>query len=204
MANVRERLKAGTLDLHQQAERHLAPLMRPGLDEATYAGILERFHDFYQTFESEMANRRDSSAAAAFYEGKAKRTERLRADLRAFGREVSGVSVPLEFMAHESDASLWGMVYVVQGSSLGGQVISAAVRKSLNRADGRGFSFFEGDGAETGANWRRFLEVLERSVPESEIDRAVDGANRLFAALNQVFKAGPPEWVRGQPSGFRP
>lgn len=192
MANVRERLKAGTLELHRQAERHLAPLMRPGLDDATYAGILERFHDFYRAFESEMAIRRESSAAAAFYDDKAKRTERLREDLRTFGREALDVSFSLGFMAHESDASLWGMVYVVQGSSLGGQVISAAVKKSLGRTDGRGFSFFEGDGAETGVNWRRFLEVLERSVPESEIDHAVDGANRIFAVLNQVFKKAAP------------
>lgn len=83
-----------------------------------------------------------------------------------------------------STAEALGLLYVVEGSSLGGQVI----RRELAAAgdDFRGLSFLDPYGAETGARWRSFMAVLAaRTAGAVDADACVAGARTGFRLAEQ-------------------
>jgi heme oxygenase len=55
-----------------------------------------------------------------------------------------------------------GVLYVLEGSTLGGQLISRRIKSELGVSEVSGGSFFLAYGGKTGEMWRGFIEVLER------------------------------------------
>lgn len=55
-----------------------------------------------------------------------------------------------------------GILYVLEGSTLGGQLISRRIKSELGVSEVSGGSFFLAYGGRTGEMWRGFIEVLER------------------------------------------
>jgi heme oxygenase len=80
-----------------------------------------------------------------------------------------------------------GALYVLEGSTLGGQVISRHLEKHFGWKDGRGYSFFLGHGAHTGERWREVVKTLE-SRPDAG-NQIVFGAHHTFNQLNRCFYA---------------
>ena len=75
-----------------------------------------------------------------------------------------------------------GSLYVMEGSTLGGQVIMRNVTLRLGFDDRFGCSYFAGHGANTGAMWRSFLARLDEA-PTAEAERIANGASATFERL---------------------
>lgn len=111
----------------------------------------------------------------------------LRADLRRLGLPTPdhaelGLSLP-------GPAAAWGSLYVLEGSALGGQVITRALATSgLDAAHGA--AYFHGWGSATGGMWRDFRALLaaEVTTPE-EIAAACAAAAATFDALASCFES---------------
>jgi heme oxygenase len=73
-----------------------------------------------------------------------------------------------------------GLLYVLEGSTLGGRVILRQLASTGMDLDGLGF--LDPYGSESGRMWRQFLELLEIHVSGSEtgIEQAVIGARNGF------------------------
>jgi heme oxygenase len=118
-----------------------------------------------------------------------RRSPLIAADLEVLGGEVPEVDAGEgerwfgEFLrgdAGERDAAFLGAMYVMEGSTLGGQYIARQVEKTLGLAPGRGDAYFRGYGDETGPMWRAFKAVLAE-VPERHSELVVRSAKRVFA-----------------------
>ncbi len=83
-------------------------------------------------------------------------------------------------------------MYVVEGSTLGGQVLSRHFADRLGVSPDRGGGFFHGYGEATGRMWMAFAG-LAASRPESETGPAIDAAIATFEALG--------DWLRGPSAG---
>jgi heme oxygenase len=75
---------------------------------------------------------------------------------------------------------------VLEGSSLGAQVISRHYRETLGLSPDHGLRYFTGYGEETGSRWRSFLACLEENFttrPEStnEIIESACAAFRSYS-----------------------
>ncbi|MEO6072321.1 MAG: biliverdin-producing heme oxygenase [Burkholderiales bacterium] len=84
-----------------------------------------------------------------------------------------------------------GALYVLEGSTLGGQIIMAALRERLHLPVDMPGGFFAGRGEETGPLWHQFRAVLDaygQQFPEMETD-VVDGARRTFNSIGLWFDA---------------
>lgn len=82
--------------------------------------------------------------------------------------------------------SRWGMLYVVEGSRLGGRVIARQLRQTLAEI-APALSYFELGHADP-ACWRRFQQRLEQALPTPESRQAaVDGARAMFAHFHTHF-----------------
>lgn len=115
------------------------------------------------------------------------RVPRVQRDLAALGvanHPASGAAVALP-----SVAAAFGSMYVLEGSSLGGQVIARRMAHSHGLDDSSGAAYFTGSGPRTGELWREFRDMLEEEIgtrPQARED-AQAAACRTFDALLQTF-----------------
>jgi heme oxygenase len=80
--------------------------------------------------------------------------------------------------------SVFGTLYVLEGSMLGAKVLSSRAR-TLGLSESFGARHL-GVQTRTPANWRMFLAILEDSAP-FDLDDASHAANRAFHAARSAF-----------------
>lgn len=187
LRRVRER----TAERHRALEG-LIPLTSPDLTLNLYGAILRRFGSFYARWEAKA--RAEAPAALQPLLADRARLHLLYEDLAALGLEPEEEPMPSELLPDlDLESSLLGSMYVTEGSTLGGQVISRAVARRLELHAGRGTAFFRGYGDETGQRWKSFCERID-STPAEWGERMAQGAVRTFEAfqtwLEPVCRAG--------------
>ena len=117
------------------------------------------------------------------------REDLLKRDLRYFGVAVEELKRPL--LPELTDTpTILGAMYVMEGSTLGGQLIARHVEQVLGLTDGRGSEFFRGHRDRTGPMWKEFCEVLRTQVPEDESDTVIRAAKSMFAAFGTWMRLG--------------
>jgi heme oxygenase len=186
---VLTKLREGTHQQHQDIEG-VIPVMKPTLTRDEYVEILKKFFCFYQVFESELTNP-DSAQATTLRQMVPDLSERLKMtllqkDLEFFGETsetTSGTTIKKPLLGETSYAA-FGALYVMEGSSLGGQVISRHLQSHLGLTAQQGASFYNAYGSATGKMWQTFKSYLKAHVQsESAIAEAVAGAQATFTAL---------------------
>jgi len=75
-----------------------------------------------------------------------------------------------------------GAMYVIEGSTLGGNVIARQLSKTKG-FDQVTFHFFGCYGDQTGAMWKSFKEILDTRVPENKYEEVLAGARKLYTFL---------------------
>jgi heme oxygenase len=111
---------------------------------------------------------------------RARRQPALRDDLGALGRPV----LPATSGIVELDgvAAAVGVMYVLEGSRLGGSVVARHVLVTLG--PDVPCAFFGGGGVEPGRRWSAFRDAARAAlVTTAEVERAVAEAARTFAAF---------------------
>jgi heme oxygenase len=166
------RLREETAQAHAAAEATpvMQRLLTGLLDEASYRAMLAGHRALYARFENECA----AWLAALPAHGWRYQSRRALLDL-----DLGQADAPkLSPSARPTDAQAWGMLYVIEGSSLGGQVI---VRRLREQWPTRAHHFFSHAPA-LDRPWRTFQAVLDRALsdPRSQRD-AIEGAQTMFA-----------------------
>jgi heme oxygenase len=196
------RLRTGTADLHEEAERHVR-ILDPDATDATYARYLGRMLGFHGPMEEAFA-RHAGLAAAGFDAAARRKQDLLRADLARVAPHLIAVTPCTELPSIESTARAVGAAYVLEGSTLGGPFIMARMRPRLGRWTGVATAFLEGYGPRTGAMWKRFRAVVGRVVrDEPELAEAVAAARDTFGVLTRWLDerpADPPHPFRRRPT----
>lgn len=144
-----------------------------GID--AYASMLAAQFRIYQSLESHLAvSLGPYPILSRFFQ---KKSPWLAADLR----ELQAAIPPPIATGHAMQAlpQLVGMLYVLEGSMLGGQVILKSLRKNPALAP-LSHRFYQGNGAGTGQRWREFIAQCEGEVAEEDLPKAVEGAVYAF------------------------
>lgn len=84
---------------------------------------------------------------------------------------------------------LLGMLYVMEGATLGGNVIVKSLRKNEHLSGLGDFHYFGCYGPDTGKKWKSFLEVLKEKGqgPEAQAE-IVEGARATYELFEENFK----------------
>jgi heme oxygenase len=171
-------LKQQTEADHRSAEEEL-PLMQPNLNIATYVDCLSKWHGVIAAWE-EQASSFAPDWLLPFLIAR-RRRPLLALDLKWFGVVASHERRTLPGIGDLP--SLLGAMYVIEGSSLGGQIIARHVETALMLRPGHGNSFFRGHGSQTGPLWKEFCEMMETRVPNDQADAVIASAKRMFATF---------------------
>ncbi|MDF1502102.1 biliverdin-producing heme oxygenase [Roseisolibacter sp. H3M3-2] len=186
MSSIRELLREGTREHHARAEARL-PLLDPALDRDGYARALAALLGFQRPLEAAMAGA-PWDRVGLDWRAERPRAALLAADLARLGWSAAAVAAIPECDAVPRPASLaaaLGCAYVLEGSTLGGQLIRRHVERTLGILPDDGCSFFAAHGDAVGPMWRAFLIALERGVEHEGCppDEVLAAARETFDAL---------------------
>lgn len=189
---ILERLREETREGHLRVEGCL-DLMGREWDRQGVVRLLDRFFGFYEPWEMRLEAALAECGMAGVYGGRGK-MEKLRRDitfLRGGKVDWQGVKRCGRMPDFSDVPRMLGALYVIEGSTLGGQLITRRLEPVVGL---EGVSFFRCYGEETGKRWREFQEVLLRQASSEAIeDRMVAAANETFAILE--------EWLKGWDDG---
>ncbi|WP_298233297.1 biliverdin-producing heme oxygenase [uncultured Azohydromonas sp.] len=174
------------------AERHQAieALLKldQALDREHYARVLTGFGAFVPYWEARLRPRLPWRLQGWFDDRS--RLLLLQRDLAALGLAPAPVADPVADLDLPDRAALFGSMYVLEGSALGGKLIARRVHAQWGMGPDNGAAYFHGWGPHTGALWADFRERLAHEVgtSEQEIRSACAAAIATFDALLCCFR----------------
>lgn len=175
-------LRARTAEAHTRLERGL-DLLREPLERQRFVHLLERFHGFHAVWEPQVA--RTLGQEASFLTPR-QRTHRAAQDLMALGHSRRDVAeLPLCLAAARlvsSPAAAIGSLYVLEGSTLGGQIISRHLQDAA-WVPQDGLGYFDPYGPATGTMWRHFRLWAESASKHGSAEAVVAAAVATFQTL---------------------
>ena len=184
------RLRQATQDEHAATEATV-PLMRPTLDRAQYVEVLRGFYRIVRAWDvwaqqhapadlrPLVADRRQSSLLGADL-------QTMKAGEPPSESEVLHAPMSQTVVSGDPRSVFLGRMYVMEGSTLGGQLLARHVEAHLGLTPGHGDSYFQGYGEHTGERWREFKAILE-ALPEEEADTVIASAKNMFQLFGQAM-----------------
>lgn len=167
-------LRSETGEAHRRLEARL-DLLRPPLERDRFVRVIGRLLGFHEVWEP-----------AAGVGAERSRLPHLRRDLRALGLDEGAIAALPRCAAAAAlagtEEAVVGSSYVVEGSSLGGQVIARALAEVPWLPPG-GLAAFDPYGARTGAMWRAFGAWCEARGESLERGAVAAAACATFAML---------------------
>lgn len=176
-------LRAGTAEQHQRIDALLG--LGGAFSRAHYGHVLQGFATFLAGWEELVATALPQRLRGWAGE---QRSGRVADDLDVLG--LTSPAAAAQLPAIHGMAEALGSLYVLEGSALGGQVISRHLRDQLGIEPHSGGAYFHGEGAATGTRWRDFRAIVEAELAGDEraLSQAVHAAARTFEALLATFQ----------------
>ena len=187
MTPLTQKLREVTSTAHRKIDDALN-LSDPSYDNAAYAALLSRWYTLLLPFESAISRHLPRAIVAA-----RRKTPLLLDDLkflRINHRTLAEADKQHQLPA-ETPAEAIGSFYVIEGSTLGAQYLSAHFSRTLGMTEDHGGKFFAGYGAETKARWLETKQLID-AVPEQQHSQVIDAANRAFEKT-QFWLTSTPE-----------
>lgn len=208
-------LRNATSDYHRKLEAAI-DWMEAFQSYASYRGLLERFARIVPPLEQAIAGQLASEPPPEF--DASVRTRWLNADLTAVNalmaesgwlsaskraedglREANAPSsaealTARDFEYIDSPATAIGALYVLEGSSLGGQFLSRQLHDRLQVTPANGGAYFAAYGAATARHWHAFRNwANSQLVDNHSTRRAADAAQLTFARFGKALASFPYE-----------
>lgn len=181
-----QKLRQETEADHRNVEGAV-PLMHQGLNIADYVQCLQRIHGVVAAWEKRAAEVAPEWLQPALLARQ--RSPLLERDLKWFGVAEKDDERPM-LPEMNNLSSLFGTMYVMEGSTLGGQLIARHVEGALHLSEGQGNSYFRGHGSQTGPLWKEFCEMLKLRIPDEQTDAVVLSAKAMFRTFGT--------WMQGK------
>jgi heme oxygenase len=200
LADLRERLRAETADLHEQLEAlpFFRALHAGRLPKIAIISYLRGLAILHAILERELP-RVSLSVIAKLGAISSPKTSLLTADLDMLGAEsmpsvTSAIQVALEYGAEiladaDEPLTLAGVLYVLEGSQNGGIVLKQAYANCLGLPENQ-LSYFGCYGRTTAAHWKSFGVALNACGSEDgQAEKIVLSAIRCFERLHAFCQA---------------
>ncbi len=181
------RLKESTQEFHRELEQSLDIFHRV-ITLERYARLLQKFLCFYLPIESQLLDVQTRYCLQLDIQQRGKSALLLQ-DLSDIGvHQLSTHTIPLcaTLPKLTNPAQVWGCLYVLEGSTLGGVLISKHINKVLGLTAEHGCAFFNSYGRNVGPMWQVFTRMLEaHAYRYHEEELIIDAACETFVVLSQ-------------------
>lgn len=187
---VLQDLRAGTAELHIALEKRL-PFFSDTLDTQAFVRLMQAYHGFYSPLEN--ALQQSNAVPADFDLVPRLKAQTLFTDLQALGVSATALqSLPRcqQLPVIDSSAACLGVLYVLEGATLGGQILRREISSRLGLEADNGAAFLDIYGAATGRRWRDFIEYLgSRRMSAAERAAVVTAAQTTFSCFEHWLES---------------
>lgn len=178
-----ENIKASTHDAHITLEKILIKRLKAVNSKADYFNILDVFYKFCQTVEPQMETYIDSAVIPDLKERQ--KLSKLKDDIEGLGYRCQDKITPLFRLSSLSQAL--GMMYVLEGSTLGGKIIAAMMAQHHPQLAAY-CSYFKSYGDNAPAMWLRFKDYVLESQHLVDESTMIAGAQQAFETMYLMFE----------------
>lgn len=188
---VLQRLREETSRNHSVIESQM-PVLDPSMSREIYCQLLTRFWGYYAPLEGLLRAKIDIYWPDQEYIcSERAKVPHLEKDLQALGESPELLERCTNLPQLKTPAQVLGCLYVIEGATLGGQIISKHLLANLGLGPDSGAAFFNGYGANIGHQWQSFrLFLTSNAEPVDQDDAIVVSANATFKTLSQwLFSA---------------
>jgi heme oxygenase (biliverdin-IX-beta and delta-forming) len=178
-----EQLKDATKTNHQLLEKKLITHLKAVRTPADYATILTLFYGFFGGMETPINEHLDMASLPDYPQRR--KAAALAYDLGSLHAALPPLATGTDVPTIGNHLQALGALYVMEGSTLGGKIISKMMKAQLNQA--AGMTFFEGYGNATDAMWQTFRAVLDQPLSQIEKETVVQAADETFIKFRHWF-----------------
>lgn len=183
-------IKQATRVKHDEIEQNtlMKAVADNTIDRPDYYQLLYKFYGFHKAAEQVLLNT-TLWQQYNFDINARRKTSLLSKDLTYLGYQGGFEEIPLckNLPNLTNDAARLGFLYVIEGSTLGGQVLSRQLKQKFDFSQTKGASYFNSYGKENLRNmWFGFQALLENYVSnnESQAEAIMSSASETFDKLN--------------------
>jgi heme oxygenase len=177
---LHERLKTETAASHKDTEKTLH-FEKTISSKESYLKLLKGFYGFYQPVEKELLKFKSEFEALGLHILPRLKESLLLQDMKTLGlTDPSKLEVCYALPGIQTLASAMGVLYVLEGSTMGGQIISKKLKEAHILETEK--SFHNPYGKETMPMWMGFKAGLDKINAQDE-DEVVKAAKETFTRL---------------------
>jgi heme oxygenase len=193
------RLRAETRAQHHATEAipFSAAIVAGSLPLASYAAQLAAYVPVHEALESTL-QQAEHAAIARVWDPSMRRVDLLRADLRALGSADAVLPVRtaaasdafaawIEGLGRTEPAALLGVLYVLEGSTLGGALLRTHLAATFSLTDA-GLRYYAPYGTHPKPHWVAFsARMNEVDLTDAEADAIVEAARETFDRIGRIL-----------------
>lgn len=181
--DVHQRLKDKTQVFHQQIERTplFIQLMNGSIDMAGYHHLLKQFHAYISPCEKTIKN---SPWSSLLHDRE--KTSKLITDLSDL--RISNDMQCRALPQLTSREHILGYLYVMEGATLGGQIISKVLEHQLGVNAQYGAQYFNGYGSNTTPMWAEFCQTLNQVNPLEEQQVLISASMTYTTLIDWIYQ----------------
>jgi len=188
---LQEKLKSATSAHHDELENlmFVREIMNKTLTLEQYKTLLATNYVVHAAIESKLHDALDAAIKESLDIENRDKLAALEQDLQEMNMQKEDLdAVDFDFLLKDhSNASSLGAMYVLEGATLGGNVIQKKLR--ANPAfENLSLNYYNVYAQNLMPNWLSFVKVLNSSVPEADHQLAEDSAVDMFQHIAQVSK----------------
>ncbi|WP_181369187.1 biliverdin-producing heme oxygenase [Flavobacterium profundi] len=173
-------LKEETKLFHSSVEKVLIAELKEIATKNAYGNLLLKLHNFYESIESKLQL---EITEAIIPDIKSRNhVKHLKNDLYAIGHEIKDIENNFASKITNLSYAL-GVLYVIEGSTLGGKIITNLLKRQLNLTDLSEISYFNSYGEATDEMWHDFKQHITTSEEFIDKNEMILGAKDTFEAL---------------------
>ena len=182
-----EIIKEHTKSSHRQLEKVMVKQLRAIQTNEDYIKLLQLFYSYFGALEDEIGQYLKADQFREDFQRR--KASRLIEDIKALGGRPEKKAKQADLPVIENRLQAFGALYVIEGSTLGGQVIVKMLERQMTTNRKSGFTFFNGYGEETAKRWTSFKNLLDEQVrDETEARQILEAADVTFEKFKVMFE----------------
>ncbi|TLU98783.1 biliverdin-producing heme oxygenase [Dyadobacter luticola] len=178
-------LRQETSESHQKLEENplSKAILDPGVTLADYQAYLSKLYGVTIACEDQVfpaVSQHLPDLSGRYKSGQ------IIEDLSSTGMSDVEIDAIPVFQFHFEDTSeAMGIMYVLEGSTLGGRILYKHIHETLGLDSESGASYFWGYGAETGPRWKSFMAALgQQAESDGAAKKIIESAKRTFTHID--------------------
>lgn len=173
-----EQIRQSTRQAHQELDQQVYPLIQQIKDDNSYVKMLETFYGYYKPVYGLLDMYLSNETVPDYTERR--RPEAILNDINNFS-ERSEIALCSDVPVVSNISQALGAFYVLEGSTMGGQIISKKIAANLELNTNNGLSFFNSYGENNKNMWSNFLVSLNEQEKDLNTDEIILTAYKTFS-----------------------